>query len=451
MTKQALTVSHFVSNELRQYAQYDNERSIANLVDGLKSSQRKALYTMLETMPYGGSIKVSNLASRASDKTHYRHSEDSLSSTIVTLAQDYPGSNNVPIFDKEGQFGSKFDNSSSSYRYIFVKKPRSLDTLFNPTDNKLLKHHFYEEEKLEPFYYTPTLPLILINGTKGVGNGHASLILSHDVEDIKAAVCAILSETEVSPLVPYFEGFKGKVEAVADSRLQFTLTGSFKRISKTQTVITDLPPDGKYQYEKYKERVLLPLLEAKIIQGFDDNSNEESGWNIIIKHSREIGAYTDVKMEELFKLKMRITQNLTCWDEELKLRVFKDPIDLLKYWVDLRIRFLNRRIFHLVETAEEEALWQKHLCSLITIWNALTHELVKLSSADLATRLKELLNSDIPDEKQSQYIERFMSLQIRSLTKERAEKAQADMEKANELVEKYMETSAEELLLQEMC
>ncbi len=172
-----MKISTFFENDYVDQASYDNLRKIASLVDGQKNSSRKIIYTILEKN-IKDEIKVSQLGSKVAEFAEYLHGN--LDGVIVNLAQNFPGTNNIPLLTREGNFGTRFAQEASASRYIYTYGSKEFFQLFNKNDNAILVKQYFEGEQIEPMFYLPTLPLLLINGSEGVSSGFAQKILSRD-------------------------------------------------------------------------------------------------------------------------------------------------------------------------------------------------------------------------------------------------------------------------------
>lgn len=100
----SITYKEFINKELIHFSNYDNIRSIPNIVDGLKPSQRKVLYGCLKR-DLKNEIKVAQLVGYISEQTAYHHGETSLANTIIGMAQNFIASNNINLLVPKGQFG----------------------------------------------------------------------------------------------------------------------------------------------------------------------------------------------------------------------------------------------------------------------------------------------------------------------------------------------------------
>ncbi len=170
-----MRISDFIDTEFKTFSNLDNIRSIPQLVDGLKDSQRKAVYGMI--LHGTNDIKVTQAAGKFALATHYAHGEVSMADTIVGLAQRFPGANNINVFQPIGQFGSRLSPKPAAHRYIFTRPSSHFRTIFRNEDDHILKHRYEDGEKAEPVYFAPILPLWAVNGAMGIGTGHSVKIL----------------------------------------------------------------------------------------------------------------------------------------------------------------------------------------------------------------------------------------------------------------------------------
>jgi DNA topoisomerase-2 len=111
-----------IHKELIHFSIYDNLRSIPNLCDGLKPSQRKILYYLLKNN-VRKSMKVAQLSGYVSAETSYHHGETSLQQAIIGMGQDFVGTNNLNLLYPDGNFGSRLlgGKDAASPRYIFTR------------------------------------------------------------------------------------------------------------------------------------------------------------------------------------------------------------------------------------------------------------------------------------------------------------------------------------------
>jgi len=189
-----MNISKFLNEQYSDSALYINYRSTPSYIDGLKNSTRKVVYTV-KKQNIKSQMKVSALGSKVVDTSGYLHGDTSIQGAIVTLAQDFCGSNNLSIMEPIGSFGTRHIPEAAAPRYIFTKPSKYFDYLFRKEDDHSLIEQEFEGEKIEPIFYVPTLPLILLNGSTGIGVGFASTILARDLNNIISIVNNFLLTT----------------------------------------------------------------------------------------------------------------------------------------------------------------------------------------------------------------------------------------------------------------
>ena len=210
-----VSVKDLIDKELVLFSISDNIRSIPSLIDGMKPSQRKIVYACIKRNLYS-EIKVSQLSGYVSEKTNYHHGENSLMDTIVSLAQNFVGSNNMNLLEPVGQFGTRLlgGKDASSPRYIFTHLSNEFKKLFNEDDNNVLDYLEEDGDPIEPTFYVPTLPLILINGACGIGTGFSCDVPCFNPEDIKKRLMELVidEDADIPEMTPWYKGFTGTIK-----------------------------------------------------------------------------------------------------------------------------------------------------------------------------------------------------------------------------------------------
>lgn len=167
-----ISYTEFVNKELILFSMADNIRSIPSIVDGLKPGQRKILFSCFKRNLRKG-VKVSELSGYVSEQSAYHHGEPSLQGAIINMAQTFVGSNNLNLLEPEGSFGTRLDGGkdAASPRYITTLMSAFARKLFPAMDDSLLTYNLDDTKKIEPTWYAPIVPLVLINGADGIGTG----------------------------------------------------------------------------------------------------------------------------------------------------------------------------------------------------------------------------------------------------------------------------------------
>nr|CCD13796.1 unnamed protein product [Trypanosoma congolense IL3000] len=243
-SKKTLTVPDFVHKEMVHFALVGNARALAHSVDGLKPSQRKILWALLRRSG-NDAAKVAQLSGYISEASAFHHGESSLQETMIKMAQNFTGGNNINLLVPEGQFGSRqqLGNDHAAPRYIFTKLSKVARLLFPSEDDPLLDYVVEEDQQVEPNHYVPIVPLLLCNGSVGIGFGFASNIPPFHPLDVTAAVRAMINgesaKTVVRRLVPWAVGFQGEIRRGPED--EFIAVGSYNYCKGNRVHVTELP------------------------------------------------------------------------------------------------------------------------------------------------------------------------------------------------------------------
>ena len=251
----------FIHSELIHFSNEDLIRSIPSVVDGFKPSQRKILYGAFLRGLEKEEVKVAQLAGFVSDRAAYHHGEMSLNGAIVGMAQNFVGSNNINVLMPNGQFGSRVKGGSdaASSRYIWTKLEDLTSTIFNPLDNDVLKQQYDDGIPIEPEYYAPIIPMVLVNGAEGIGTGFSTKIPPYNPSEIINNIRNIMNGTPFESMDPWWQGFEGVVSKIDDFNYEIYGTWS---IDDNKMTITELPVgQWTYNYKEFLEKMLedIPL------------------------------------------------------------------------------------------------------------------------------------------------------------------------------------------------
>ena len=344
-----LDITDFVHKDLVNFSLADLKRSIAHVADGLKPSQRKVMYSCFQKN-LTSEMKVAQLAAHVAEKSAYHHGEVSLAETIVKLANDYTGSNNINLLEPCGQFGTRLmgGKDASQTRYIFTKLTKEARKLFDPKDDAILNYLDDDGRSIEPDFYMPTLPMVLVNGTEGIGTGFSCYVPPFNPDDIKDNIKRVLEGEDLVPMKPWFRGFKGKV--FRDEGGLWVTEGVW-RDTGSRLKVTELPP-GRWTQD-YKEH-LDSLAEKKMITSYTNNSTTEDVDFEIFGYSGK-DLIKDLKMRKTFH-----TSNMHLFHPTRGIHKYESPEEILKDFVDLRLEHYKKRKAHLIDVLEKRA----EMCSL---------------------------------------------------------------------------------------
>ena len=350
------TVSYenFVSQEMIHFSKYDCDRSIPSLVDGLKTSLRKILFTAFKRN-LTKEIKVAQFSGSVSELSGYHHGEASLNGGIVHMAQNFVGAGNVNLLEPNGQFGTRLEGGldSASERYICTKLSPVARLLFPAEDDAVLDYLDDDGQMVEPQFYAPIAPLILMNGCKGIGTGFSTNIPCYNPLDVvaylksKLGICADQPPT----LVPWYRGFRGSV--VASGSQRYTVKGVWERVNSTTIRVTELPV-GLWT-SSFKSHVdhLACDKTREAVRDYTDHSTERDVEFTITFAPGYLDSQSDSDLEKFLKLTTTIsTTNMHVFDESDRLRRLGSPEEIVEAFIPARMRVYEARHADLLERLE---------------------------------------------------------------------------------------------------
>lgn len=346
-----MKLSVFFMTDYVNQASYDNIRKISSFIDGQKNASRKILYTVIEKN-IKDEIKVNQLNSKMSEFADYLHG--SAESVIVNLAQDFVGTNNLPLLAREGNFGTRFTQEAAASRYIFTYGSENLWNLFNKEDNDILIGQTFEGAKIEPRFYLPTLPLILINGSEGISSGFAQKILNRNPKNIARYIYEYLNNEhrpkKEKSLTPYYEGFSGTI-CSGENTLQWLIKGSVEKIGQNKVQINELPVG--YDLKGYMY-VLKNLKDSGAISSYEDKSENDIFKFIVTINSKDLKNMDDEAILNRLKLIKKVSENFTCINEHNKIQEFSSAKEILDRFIEIKLEYTEKRRLKIIEKLSEE-------------------------------------------------------------------------------------------------
>jgi DNA topoisomerase-2 len=346
-------VKDLINKELVLFSIADNIRSIPSLVDGLKPSQRKILYGCIKRNLYS-EIKVSQLAGYVSEVSSYHHGETSLQDTIIGLSQTYVGSNNMNLLEPVGQFGTRLQGGkdSSSPRYIFTHLSKNFKNMFNPDDYSLVNYLNDDGFSIEPSFYVPVLPLILINGACGIGTGFSTDIPCFNPEDLKDRLLKLVDDedADIPELTPWYNGFTGTIDKVEENR--WVSKGIYKIVSNTVT-ITELPI-GTWT-EDYKSFLDKLETEEQIYSYKNMSSETDVHFEVKIPLENIINWRDNKELDKKLKMTSYISaKNMHVFNEKNEIVKMSSAEEIVYHFWKIRTDYYTKRQTDISQRLEKE-------------------------------------------------------------------------------------------------
>jgi DNA topoisomerase-2 len=360
-TEKNVSIPDFVNKDLIHFSKYDCERSIPCMVDGFKPSHRKVIYgTFLKGAKK--SIKIAQLSAFVAEKSAYHHGEQSLNECIIGLAQDFVGSNNMNFLEPEGQLGTRImgGDDHASPRYIFTRMSPFMELVFHPSDNNLLNYLDDDGDKIEPEYYVPIIPTILVNGCQGIGTGFSTRIPSYNPVDIISNLKRKMRGQELVPMVPWFRGFLGKVEK---SGAKYQTKGLYRLLSDGKVEIYELPI-GLWtdKYKEFLEDLINPDKDSKkkkkVLLKYDSLYTESRVRFILYFDKSEL---SEMLSKGTFEKEMKLVDSISCnttnmylFNDKGQIKKYASPEHIMDEFYEIRCEYYIRRKRYLEEKLKRE-------------------------------------------------------------------------------------------------
>lgn len=351
----AITYGDFVNKELILFSMADNMRSIPSVLDGLKPGQRKVMYACFKRNLVKDK-KVVELAGYVSEQTAYHHGDASLQQTIIGLAQNFVGSNNINCLEPSGNFGSRLAGGSdaASPRYIFTRLSPFARKIFSPLDEPNLKYQYEDGERLEPDVYAPVIPMVLVNGADGIGTGWSTSIPNYHPVDIVKNLKRRMGrldddsseeEKPFEPMMPWFRGWKGSPEAAGPERYKFNGLAQQNEQNPNEILITELPirmwtDDFKARLEK----IISGVDGVSWIKDYKEFNDHKTVHFEIMVDEKYMGKVLEEGLLERFKLTKQVaTSNLVAFDTRGQIRKYDKVEDIMEEYYHYRLGMYTER------------------------------------------------------------------------------------------------------------
>jgi len=361
-----MNISDFLNFEMIKFSYSDCGRSIPNAIDGLKTSQRKILFSVFKRkLNFSGkSLKVAQLSGYVAEKSLYHHGEQNLQETIINLASNYVGSNNINLLFPDGAFGSRLENGkdSASARYIYTKLESLTKYIFKEDDMNILNYMLEDGEFVQPEYYVPILPMILINGCTGIGTGYSCNIPCFNPLDIIRCVESyienegeiIIDDPDTNEKVsllpqikPWYRNFNGKIYEDTTNRNRYITEGIIKQSkSRSSVEIVELPIG--MSTSKFKE-ICDKLVSQKQLKKVKNYSTTNTVRFVLTCDSNFKPSIKSLKLTSYL-----YTSNMVLFDENSTIKKYDSIEEIIETFCNTRLKYYQKRKKYLMENIKQE-------------------------------------------------------------------------------------------------
>jgi len=454
----------FINKDLIHFSNADNIRSIPSLVDSFKPALRKIFYAGLLRGKRAPDIKVGQFSGYISCETEYHHGEISLQEAIIGMAQNWPTSNNINLLVPSGNFGSRSmrGEDAASPRYIFTNVNKLAHYIYREEDEHILEYNVEEGKRVEPKVYYPIIPMILVNGSTGIGTGYSTNILQFNPLDIVTQLRNIINDKDYKEIIPYYRGFIGEIKPVGDQ--DFIVSGCYEIINDNTVHITELPVSrNPISFEKYKEF----LTKITILDKKEENDKKKLIDFNMKPYNNKVDITVQFKPGELQKLiksnqlesylkltaKLSMT-NMCLYNADGKITKYDTPYEIIdEFYKVRRQQYIKRKAYRIkvlendVNIAKYKRMFIEYILSKKIIIekqkkDVIIARLVELKFPKLARKI-----NDDESEKSYQYL---IDMPLWSLTYEKVEELKQELEDIQTILDEYKEKTIESIWNEEL-
>lgn len=278
-----LPITSFINEEFSQFSLSNTRRTIPHFIDGMKESQRKIIFTVLEHWGWTKSkqssideMKVAQLGSLAALKTQYHHGENNLTGAIENMVVRFMGTNNMPYLCNNGRFGTRHagGKDKAQTRYTFTRPEFWIPYIFREEDKTLVPQIMDEGKYIEPPFLLPILPTVLFNGASCIGSGYSSFIPNYNPLDIIEWFKSKLTGKATNLLLPWYRNFTGIIR-LKEKRIPVREKKEIekKEEKKEEEETGKEEENGKEEEENGKEERVVD----KFDHALEEDDDEEEG------------------------------------------------------------------------------------------------------------------------------------------------------------------------------
>jgi DNA topoisomerase-2 len=499
--KQTVSFKEFIDSEMIHFSKYDCDRSIPNVMDGLKISLRKILYAAFKKR-LNTEIKVAQFSGYVSENSAYHHGEQSLNGAIVGMAQNFVGSNNINLFEPSGQFGTRLQGGkdSASERYIYTYLNKLTRCIFPEADDKILKYLDDDGYPVEPIYYVPIIPMLLVNGSKGIGTGFSTDIMCYNVLDIIQYIESklktnpldlpnIVSEANtLNTIRPYYQGFTGTITKLNPQK--YLIKGRYEKINDNTIRVIELPvgfwtddfkehleyliegPPKEKETKESKDKEKDGAKSSKTKTSGKTKTSAKSQKQNMIKDYIDLSTDVNVDvtisfntgvldelihsvddngcngLEKLLKLyTTQSTTNMHAFDSKERLKKYESVEEIIDDFYNVRYEFYDIRKNNQIDLLNKELVYLSNKAKYISEILSDTLDLRKKKKDEIITILKEKEYDIVDDDEDYKYL---VKMPMDSVSEENITKLMNDKNHREQELEILKNKSISEIWLEEL-
>lgn len=425
--KHGLNITEYFNKDVAEFSRYNLEISIPSIMDGLKPSQRKIMYTAFKkNIVNQDGIKVAQLGPMVAQMTAYKHGENNLMETIINLAQDFTGTNNINFLRPIGQFGSRYNNTAASPRYIYTALNPITRKIFREEDDHIVKYIFDEGEYIEPEYYIPVIPTILVNGALGLGTGWSTKIPMWDVHDIIKYMKNVLQNKPVNKINYHYNNFQGEI---IETKTGFISRGVYK-IAGNMIHITEIPLDTSG--EDYKSFLYELVIKGQLLDVVEKDTKKIS-FVITVPEGSPIlsDPVKHLKLEKPFP-----TTNMHLFDKNGLIKKYETVYHIINEWMNNRYPWYTVRKNYIIDSISHDLEIAQNKCTFLSMIMSDRIKVYRVPKDEVIKQLIQYKFTKIDDS-----YNYLLNLPVTSFTEEMINKLEEKIVELKSKLKKVQETS----------
>jgi len=328
---------------------------------------------------------------------------------------------------------------AASARYIYTSLRPQTRNLFNKLDEDILKYTLEEGSKVQPDFYVPTVPLLLLNGSHGIGTGFATKLPCFKPEDIIRMVRARINGQSVEEPMPCYNGYSTN-HLTRSEPSKWVFTGAFQRTGNRKIAITELPVG--LSIEGYKEKVLDRLVDDEVgvkrvlVAHVDENTPRFE-----VELDKD---FTDEQIVNKFRLTNTLTRNCMYFlDSNGKVKQYTRIVDIVDEWLAVKLEYTEKRRQAQIN-ANNQAL--KDLELKIKFIRAVADDRIVLAKRTRDNIRSQMQAQGIPQT----HHEKFLAMSLVSISSERIAALEAEAQTVRVTLGQLRGTTAQNMYLADL-
>lgn len=196
----------FEENTIEYMIEVNRKRQVPSTKDGLKPVQRRIIDTMTRHLScLNTRVKSASITGRTLECSH-PHGDTAVYDAMKPLTNWFEKL--YPLIDGQGNFGSPYGDGAAAARYTESRLSQFAKDALSLVDVKNFENitdwlPTYDGKNIEPEYFPAALPILLIEGSFGIGMGLKVELPPHNLIEVIDATLTLLRNPDANvTLIP---------------------------------------------------------------------------------------------------------------------------------------------------------------------------------------------------------------------------------------------------------